>query len=453
MSSFAADVTTVALDGGVFKQSSAEAVAANAKFGAVRTTGAADAARNKALFDGTTSVDLLEAVPVLRVLSFFIVSPQALIVSMKQAHARRHLYDVVRAPEVLATFSLETWQAVIDEARVTGHAGRLEQIATDASIVHSRLERHLSGARVGTLHRIALTRWEVTQLTALARHATMRIMLLKGAAYLAADLPFAVTRLSSDVDVLVAPDDLQRFVAVCNHYGWNPTPLDPYDQHYFFEWMHELPPYRHTTRGTYLDIHHALLPKTSRLQPDTEKVWEGAVQLPNSPLLVPCPEDMVLHCAFHAYHQGEFDNAPRDVVDMFDLLSHFSKKDPGFWARLVERAVEIGVVTPLWHAISVTRFIFDIGPPPDVQARLDSLFPRTHLRDFTQRLIRQVTSDPVQSDAKAALAQKLLHARSHYLRMPLAILARHLVTKSYYNWQRSREAAKAQKAHLQQFKQ
>ena len=60
LSSFAADVTTVALDGGVFKQSSAEAVAANAKFGAVSTTGAADAARNKALLDGTTSVDLLE---------------------------------------------------------------------------------------------------------------------------------------------------------------------------------------------------------------------------------------------------------------------------------------------------------------------------------------------------------------------------------------------------------
>ena len=152
---------------------------------------------------------------------------------------------------------------------------------------------------------------------------------------------------------------------------------------------------------------------------------------------------MVSHCAFHAYHQGEFDNAPRDVVDMFDLLSHFSKNDPGLWARLVERAVEIGVVPPLWHALSVTQFIFDIGPPPDFQARLDSLFPRTHLCDVTQRLIRQVTSDPVQSDAKAALAQTLLNARSHYLRMPLPFVARHLVTKCYYNWQRNREAAKA----------
>ena len=451
-------ITNVGLSaGGRVRQSSAEVVAAYARFGAVNKTGAAEAARNKARLDGVRSVPVAVVRSLDRVTSVFFILGLDIISNSREAkdpaRGRRVLFDAVRCPQTLACLDLPSWNCLLDAARASGHAGRIAAMASYSRLPGRQLPRHLQGATASIEHQTTLIAWEVAQLALSAGYMSSGVMLLKGAAYIARRLTFAATRLCSDVDILLHYNSIQHFVAVSSHHGWTPTRMHHYDERYFREWMHELPPFRHSTRGTYLDIHHALLPKTSRLQPDTEKVWERAVQLPDSPLLVPCPEDMVLHCAFHAYHQGEFDNAPRDVIDMFDLLSHFTKNDPEFWARLVDRAAVIGVVPPLWHALSITHFIFDIGPPPAVQAHLDTLFPRSRSRDFVQRLIRRVTSYPVQTDAKAARAQALLHARSHYLRMPLPILARHLATKSFYNWQRGREAAKAQKAHLQQFKQ
>lgn len=369
--------------------------------------------------------------------------------------AQAQLYHlIVSRGATTSEVSLGEWTLLLAVARATAQASKLASIVlrTDTD-VPDKVRFHLRGAINQASAQITAVNWEVSRLRQAFLAHPEPVMILKGAAYVSTGLPFASFRLTSDVDILTRLPDLRKAVTLIKLHGWDPIPMSAYDEKYFSEWMHELPPFQHSIRGTFLDIHHALLPRTSRLQPDTEKVWERAVQLPDSPLLVPCPEDMVLHCAFHAYHQGEFDNAPRDVIDMFDLLSHFTRDDPEFWGRLVDRAVEIGVVPPLWHALSVTQFIFDIGPPVDVQAKLDSLFPRTWSRDFVQRLIRRVTSYPVQTDAKAARAQQLLHARSHYLRMPLPILARHLATKSYFNWQRSREAAKAQKAHLEQFKQ
>lgn len=362
------------------------------------------------------------------------------------------MFRMLREDEGCSSLSIEERLSVLKLLREAGQLARIENLIS-AREVPAEVQSILVGARNAKENNCRRIRWEVNRITRVLASRKSPVMLLKGAAYLALEIPMMEFRPVSDVDVLVNLDDIPVMVALLKAHGWLSAQLSAYDESYYLDWMHEIPPMRHSARGIPIDIHHALLPRTSRLQPDTEKVWERAVQLPDSPLLVPCPEDMVLHCAFHAYHQGEFDNAPRDVIDMFDLLSHFTRDDPGFWGRLVDRAVEIGVVPPLWHALSVTQFIFDIGPPVDVQAKLDSLFPRTWSRDFVQRLIRRVTSYPVQTDSKAARAQQLLHARSHYLRMPLPILARHLATKSYYNWQRSREAAKAQKAHLEQFKQ
>ena len=37
-----------------------------------------------------------------------------------------------------------------------------------------------------------------------------------------------------------------------------------YDQRYYREWMHELPPLLHVRRQTALDVHHAIAPETAR---------------------------------------------------------------------------------------------------------------------------------------------------------------------------------------------
>ena len=51
-------------------------------------------------------------------------------------------------------------------------------------------------------------------------------------------------------------------------HGWLRMKIDPYDDRYYRVWMHEIPPLRHRERKTEIDLHHTILPRTSRLKPD-----------------------------------------------------------------------------------------------------------------------------------------------------------------------------------------
>ena len=93
------------------------------------------------------------------------------------------------------------------------------------------------------------------------------------------------------------------------------THHDAYDQRYYRQWMHELPPLRHMTRQTVLDVHHTILPLTAHLKPDPAKLWEAAVGIEGQVnFCVLAPVDMVLHSATHLFHDGELEHGLRDLV-------------------------------------------------------------------------------------------------------------------------------------------
>ena len=82
-----------------------------------------------------------------------------------------------------------------------------------------------------------------------------------------------------------------------------------YDQRYYRQWMHELPPLQHLDRGTSLDVHHTILPPTADSRIDARKLWEHIVDVPGfEGVHVLCRADMVLHSATHLFHEGEWEN-------------------------------------------------------------------------------------------------------------------------------------------------
>src|SRR5690606_2651387 len=128
--------------------------------------------------------------------------------------------------------------------------------------------------------------------------------------------------------------------------GWATTHHNAYDQRYYREWMHELPPMQHVTRQSVLDVHHAILPITARLRSDPAKLLQAAQPVARDPVLkVLAPTDMVLHSATHLFLNEEFSNGLRDLADLDVLLRHFSV-DPGFWQKLTMRAGELGLGRP-----------------------------------------------------------------------------------------------------------
>ena len=90
------------------------------------------------------------------------------------------------------------------------------------------------------------------------------IVLLKGTAYVMADLPPARGRMLGDLDLMVPRDRIDEVERTLIAAGWLSAELNDYDQRYYREWTHEIPPLRHPDRDTEVDIHHTIVASTSR---------------------------------------------------------------------------------------------------------------------------------------------------------------------------------------------
>ncbi|GMQ86859.1 MAG: nucleotidyltransferase family protein [Gammaproteobacteria bacterium] len=348
-------------------------------------------------------------------------------------HAAGVLIKAIREPTAVTAFTDPEWDLFIRLARREGLLARVaiqfEQAGTPGP-VPKQIQDHMIAARAIAANHAAMIRWEVDRIQFALRSLDTPILLLKGAAYLLVDLPLAQGRLVSDVDILVPEGALHDVEAALLAADWAALTLDPYDQRYYRRWMHELPPLRHRTRGTTVDVHHRILPQTSRLNPDPALLWEDSVALDQPGLRVLSPEDMLLHCAVHLFHDGDLDHGLRDLVDLHDMFGHFGK-DPQFWTRLTGRAQKLGVARPLFYALRYTERVLGTKIPTEAQATAAP--PRWPLRQLMDQLVmRALTPEhPDHPAATTALARWLLYIRSHYLRMPLNLLIPHLLRKSF----------------------
>lgn len=351
---------------------------------------------------------------------------------------QNRLLQALREPEQMASFSLAEWDLLLRQARCARLLGRLalqaEQLGLWARLpapVRPHLE---AAARLSEKHRIVME-WEIRQVRRVLGPVCQKLVLLKGAAYVAAGLPAATGRLFSDMDILVPKAELAQVEQTLLAAGWQPVKLHPYDQRYYRTWMHELPPLEHRIRHTTLDVHHTILPETGRLHPDPQKLLADAVPLPENPLYILCPQDMLLHSAAHLFQDGEIGGALRDLVDMADLVRHFGQ-EPDFWATLLPRARQLQLARPLWYALAHLRLMFPGLVPEEVfqQARADQ--PPWPIRPLMNLLIRRALPPelPQQTSWLGQTARWLLYVRSHWLRMPPRLLLPHLVHKALRRW-------------------
>lgn len=345
------------------------------------------------------------------------------------------LFSAIRHPTEVLAFTESDWDLFLRVARREGLLARIA-IQLDQTGVSGRIPKqaldHMIAARAIATNHVRMIRWEIDRIQFALRSIETSVLLLKGAAYLLADLPLAQGRLVSDVDILVPEATLHNVEAALTAAGWGPLKLDPYDQRYYRRWMHELPPLRHRARGTVIDVHHRILPQTSRLNPDPELLWADSILLADSGLRVLSPEDMVLHCAVHLFHDGDFDHGLRDLVDLHDLFEHFGK-NPEFWPRLAGRAQVLGVARPLFYALRHTEKLLGTEIPARVLASAGVAAPPWPVKQLMDQLVgRALTPEhPDHPTTVTALARWLLYVRSHYLRMPLKLLIPHLLRKGF----------------------
>jgi hypothetical protein len=345
------------------------------------------------------------------------------------------LVDALRRPEALASLDLRSWDQLIRQARSANLLGRIYLLLEARDLIGSvpaPARHHLESARTVAARHVNAVRWEVRCIQEALSEVGVSIILLKGAAYLMAGLPPAAGRLFSDIDILVPKDRLPTVEAALMLHGWGARHHSPYDQRYYRTWMHELPPMRHVTRLSVLDVHHAILPETSRLRPDPMMLREAAHPLGDGNLMVLAPADMVLHSAVHLFHDGEFSSALRDLVDLDLLLRNFTNL-PGFWDEVVSRAASLHLSRPLFYALRYTGMILDTPVPAKtlVEANIGRP-PRGVLQLMDILLLRGLRPRHTMCDDwLTAPSLGALYIRAHWLRMPPLLLARHLLHKAF----------------------
>lgn len=347
--------------------------------------------------------------------------------------------------ETLPQLSALEWDLLIRQGRRANLLARLGNTLSQKGWIDAvpRLPRtHMDCAlRMVERQSVAL-RWEVECIKKALADSAAPIILLKGAAYVMAGLPAADGRVFSDVDILVPHDRLEEVEQDLRVHGWRSLNSDPYDQRYYRQWMHEIPPMRHVRRGTVIDVHHAILPETARIKVNTPALFAAARPLPghDGRLFVLQPVDMLLHSATHLFHEGELGNGLRDLFDLDSLLRHFGQI-PGFWRELVPRALELGLTRPLYYALRYTTEKLSTPVPSAVVADARSAGGPSMLvgavMDFSYR--RALLPAHSSCDTPGtALARFLLYVRSHWIRMPFPLLAYHLGRKALLRPRESR---------------
>lgn len=333
--------------------------------------------------------------------------------------------------------SPQDWEHLLSKARRTALSARLALAASEAhgqAAIPARVKPHLESAYKVQQRVAQAMRVEVNRVAQALGREGIPCVLLKGAAYLKAGLPPARARVFGDIDVLVPKADMARAESSLLGGGWISSDLGRYSQRYYREWMHEIPPLTHVTRGSIVDLHHTIAPPTSVFRVDGAALLAAARTVDGERgIQVLQPVDMVLHSAVHLFAEGEFDHGLRDLLDMRDLVVHFDASDSRFWPSLLARAAELGLQRPLHHALFHVERLFGPVVPAGMRSAVDGLSPSWLPRLLMAQLLG-IALRPMHPSCHSpgeGLARWLLYIRSHWLRMPLRLLVPHLLRKSW----------------------
>ncbi|MGA1798002.1 nucleotidyltransferase family protein [Sphingomonas sp. 4RDLI-65] len=308
-------------------------------------------------------------------------------------------------PSGVVGLDAEGWTALLAMARAEQLIGTLA-LRLDGLPMPGAVRAILADARAAAEHGRRAALWEAE----MARRALAAIdgpvVVLKGTAFVAAGLSAGQGRSIGDLDILVPRCALDTVEAALLAAGWEWVKPDPYDDVYYRRWMHELPPLIHRERDRMIDVHHTILPLTARITPDADALIADSVALENG-LRTLSPNGMIVHAAAHLFADGDLAGGMRNLWDIRCLVEEFGIDG------LDGEAQRHG----LHHEVARSLRL------------VDALFGETEARGIDRLYIRRLTARDGWGRPTRPVTRFAFYVRSHWLRMPPAMLARHLWTK------------------------
>ncbi len=332
-------------------------------------------------------------------------------------NAARLVVAALVDPASTARLSSGEWTALIAAARAEALLGSVAHRLAglpQPPVVAALLADARRAAEEGRARAL----WEAEMARRALAPLGVPVVLLKGTAFVAAGLGAGVGRSIGDLDILVPRAALDAVEAALLDAGWEWVKPDPYDDAYYRRWMHELPPLIHRTRDRMIDVHHTILPPTARPTPDPALLIADSSLLENG-LRVLSPEHMVIHAAAHLFADGDLAGGLRNLWDIDRLCREFGEREDDFYLSLAEEAPFHGLGRSVMLALRLSNRLFATPVRLGLAAQpSDRLYLRRLLaRDGWGRATRPATRFG-------------FYVRSHWLRMPPSLLARHLWIKA-----------------------
>lgn len=325
------------------------------------------------------------------------------------------LADALRDPASTAALDADGWTGLLAMAHAEQLIGTLARRLSGLPVPTAVLEI-LEEARVNAEYQRRSALWEADCARRALGDYLGKVVLMKGTAYAAAGLMASEGRHIGDLDIMVARADLPEVEAALLAAGWEWVKPDPYDDAYYRDHMHELPPLIHKERDRMIDVHHTILPLTARPRPDAAALLADAVALEDG-LYVFAHTDRVIHSATHLLADGELDGGLRNLWDIHCLLTECA--DRNFWPELQLRAAHHGLWPAVHRAARMAHRLYGTDIPFSWRTE--------HWQDGYY--IRRLTARDAWGRGTRPLLRLLFYVRSHWLRMPPLLLAQHLWVK------------------------
>ncbi len=333
------------------------------------------------------------------------------------------LVEALRDPASTAGLDADGWAALLSMARAEQLIGTLARRLTGL-LIPDAVERILDEARVNAEYQRRSALWEADCARRALAGYSGKVVLMKGAAYAAAGLKASEGRHIGDLDIMVARADLPQVEAALLAAGWEWVKEDAYDDAYYRDHMHELPPLIHKERDRMIDVHHTILPLTARPKPDGQALAADAVALENG-LYVFSPTDMVIHSAAHLFADGELDGGLRNLWDIHCLVTEFSEQQTDFFLALFKNAKVHGLDKAVHRALRLSGRLYGT----DLRA-FETPIAVHYDRHWSDRyFVNRLTARDNWGRGTRKFLRLIFYIRSHWLRMPPLMLARHLWIK------------------------
>lgn len=336
-------------------------------------------------------------------------------------------------PAQAVGWEMNVWQSAILVLREEKLLASVYHLAVEAGVYQQYpkfAQRHLYSANIYADRQAKQIEYEALLLNKLLAPHDITPVFLKGANYTLRQSKNSLGRICSDIDVLVEKSQINQCETLLLNQNWQSESLTDYDEKYYRQWAHEIPPLIHPFRGTVLDVHHNLYLPISGRSPDI-KLFLSELSTTANGSSVLLPPQTVMHSIIHLFMNEDFSSGLRDLFDIYLLLQQYG--DEQCWSELISVAEKTGFVVELHYCLNALASIFSYKCPTLAEQYFAEV-KLTFMHKFWSHTIfinAILSQHPLVSTRKHKIAAAVAYFRGHWVKMPKWVLCKHFVVKTY----------------------